>query len=121
MVEQLSGEEIEKRYRSANEGVARSQWQIIWLLEAATGESWTWIRTLGRRYNRQGAEGIGEQRHQNPGRAGALSVQDDQELRETFEAAQERGENWSWPQVVAWMSERLGKQGYKQREWLSQA
>src|SRR5258708_30430107 len=50
MAEHLSVEEIEKRYRSANEGVERSQWQIIWLLaggktsrevEAAMGYSLT--------------------------------------------------------------------------------
>ncbi len=130
MAEHLSVEEIEKRYRSANEGVERSQWQIIWLLaagktsrevEAATGYCLMWIREIAGRYNREGALGIGDRRHSNPGRAGSLTAQQDQALTAAYEAAQGRGEGWNGHQVAAWMSECLGRKVYKQRgyEWLA--
>jgi transposase len=130
MAEHLSVEGIEKRYRSARQGVERSQWQIIWLLaqgqtsrevKVATGYSLTWIRNIAGRYNRQGADGIGDRRHHNPGRAGNLSAAQDQALRAAFEAAQARGENWNGQQVAQWMSECLGRPIHMQRgyEWLA--
>ena len=65
LAEHLTVAEIEKRYRSASDGVGRSQWQIIWLLaqgktsseiEAVTDYSLTWIGTIARRYNAEGAQ-----------------------------------------------------------------
>src|SRR5258708_8868647 len=116
MVEHLSVEEIEKRYRRANEGVERSQWQIIWLLtagktsrevEVATGYCLMWIREIAGQYNREGAEGIGDRRHSNHGRVGSLSAAQDQALQAAYEAAQARGEGWNGQQVADWMSECL--------------
>src|SRR5258708_35677611 len=82
--------EIEKRYGTAGEGIERSQWQIIWLLangreseavREATGYSLPWIRTIARGYNAEGADGIGGQRHHNPGRRGALNTRQQQQLQ----------------------------------------
>jgi len=130
MAKHLSEAEVEKRYRNASEGVERSQWQIIWLLvgdkstgevEVATGYSLTWIREIAGRYNREGAEGIGDRRHSNPGRVGNLTAAQDTALAEAFEAAQARGENWNGQNVAAWMSECLGRNIHMQRgyEWLA--
>jgi transposase len=130
MAEQLSVEEIEKRYRSASEGVEGSQWQIIWRLvqgktseevEVAMGYSLTWIRNRAGRYNTEGAAGIGDRRHGNPGRAGRLTVEQDQALRAAVEAGQGRGENWNGQQVAHRMSECLGRPVHMQRgyEWLA--
>jgi transposase len=130
MTEDLRVEEIEQCYRGASEGVEGSQWQIIWLLangtttrevESATGYSLRWIRNIAGRYNGQGAEGIGDRRHGNPGRAGKLSAEQDQALRVAFEVAQARGEHWNGQQVAAWMSECLGRPVYMPRgyEWLA--
>src|SRR5258708_36102757 len=130
MAKHLSEAEVEKRYRNASEGVERSQWQIIWLLvggkstrevEAATGYSLTWIREIAGRYNREGAEGIGDRRHRNPGRVGNLTAQQDTALAEAFEAAQAGGEHWNGQHVAAWMSDRLGRKIHMQRgyEWLA--
>ena len=54
----LRTDELEQRYRQASDPVARSQWQIVWLLaqgqtseevEETTGSSLTGIRTSARR------------------------------------------------------------------------
>ncbi len=59
--------------------VARSQWQILWLLAAAlptaevaqvTGYAVRWMQEIARRY-RAGPEAIGDHRHTNPGAAAA--------------------------------------------------
>jgi Winged helix-turn helix len=63
--------------------VARSHWQIIWLLAqeltsaqvaAVPGYTGNWIRTLARRYNQQGPAGGEDRRHRNPGAGGLLSA-----------------------------------------------
>src|SRR5215203_6212773 len=90
---EISAEELERRYRGAREGVERSQWQIIWLLaqgktseevQAITGYSVAWIRTLARRYNGAGVNGIGDRRHQNPGRGGPLTVAQQEALQQAI-------------------------------------
>lgn len=130
MAQHLNVEEIEKRYRNADQGVERSQWQIVWLLvegkttrevEAATGYSLTWIREIAARYNREGAKGIGDRRHHNPGRAGNLTAQQDKALSAAYEEASIRDEHWNGQQVAAWMSQCLGHPVHMQRgyEWLA--
>ena len=122
----LNVEELEARYRHASAGVARSQWQIIWLLAKGqhsediaemTGYSQAWIRVLAGRYNARGEVGIGDGRHHNPGKAVTLSQADQVELKTLLEKAADVGEKWSGPQVAAWMSERLGRPVYNQRGW----
>jgi transposase len=128
--EQLTQGEIEKGYRGSAEGVARSQWQIIWLfgqgknsqeVASVTGYSITWVRTIVGRYNEDGPAGIGDRRHSNPGRRGALSALQNERLKQLVREGAARGENWNGQRVAAWMSEQLGRPMYMQRgyEWLA--
>ncbi len=119
-------EAIEKRYRSSQGGIERSQWPVIWLLAsghkseavaAVTGYSLDWIRKLAQRYNAQGTGGMGDQRHGNRGRTLSLSVYQQKQLKHILKEAAERGEVWSGVQVAAWMSERLKRRIYPQRGW----
>lgn len=68
--------QLEQLYKQATSGVESRQLQIIWLLaqgkkteevEEITGYSRTWIYALVKRYNEQGVEGLGDERHQNKG------------------------------------------------------
>jgi Winged helix-turn helix len=90
----LSVDELETRYRRAKEPVARSHWQIIWLLAqglafarvaAVTGYTVNWIRTMARRYNQQGPAGLADHRHHNPGAVGLLSPAQRQALSVALE------------------------------------
>jgi len=110
--------------------VGRSQWQIIWLLAQGsstqairdvTGYSLPWIRRLGRRYNAEGVAGIGDKRHDNPGRQAALTKGQQRELRNLLEAALARQAAWSGREVAAWMRQELGREVHVQRgyEWLA--
>lgn len=56
----LSTEELQERYRGAEDPVGRSHYQIVWLLSQgkgtaqvaeATGYSTAWIREVAKRYN----------------------------------------------------------------------
>jgi transposase len=118
--------ELAARYRGAKDGVARSQWQIVWLLVSGqptrtvaetTGYSEDWIRQIAHRYSQSGASGIGDGRHRNPGRMLSLSRTQQNTLKALLSAAAERGERWSGVQVAAWMSEQVGRTVYAQRGW----
>jgi transposase len=114
----LNVEELERRYRQAQDRVARSQWQIVWLLaqgqtseevEQSTGYSLTWIRTVARRYNAHGAAGIGDRRHANAGGARRLTQEQQAELDRVLEGAALDGGLWTAAKVARWIGERTGR------------
>jgi transposase len=122
----LTIEELEKRYRKARDGVDRSQWQIIWLaaqgkhsgeIAAMTGYRVGWIRALVRRYNADGPDRIGDQRHGNPGQRRLLTAAQELELKALLQQAQVEGKSWTGPQVARWMSQQLGRPIHAVRGW----
>lgn len=72
----LDSEELENLYRKARDPVARSHYQIVWLISEGrttgevmevTGYSRGWVQQLARRYNAEGPEALGDRRHRNSG------------------------------------------------------
>ena len=70
--------------------MARSQWQILWLLSrgtptaevaGVTGYSVNWVREIARRYREDGPAGMGDRRHRNPGAAPLLDAEQQEQLR----------------------------------------
>jgi transposase len=123
---QLTAKELEQRYRTARDGVERSQWQIIWLLAggassqevaAVTGYSLPWIRELAKRYNARGAEGIGDRRHRNPGHAFLLAAEQQTALVQALEGPSPDGGRWGGPQVAGWIAQVVGHPVPAQRGW----
>ena len=126
MAPHLELAELEQRYRQATDRVARSQWQIIWLLAQgqstqsvvqATGYSATWIGTIAKRYNREGPDGIGDRRHANPGATSLLSAEQLAELDAALERPAPDGGLWTGPKIAQWMSDKLGEKVHPQRGW----
>lgn len=125
--EHLSTEELEDRYRKARDPVARSHYQIVWLLSSgkltrevteATGYSPEWIREISRRYNEGGAEGLGDRRHGNPGASPLLSPAEQRELSEALEGPPEDGGLWNSRKVAEWIERKTGRHGLRaQRGW----
>lgn len=122
----LSINELEERYRKAQDGPGRSQWQIIWLLASGqpsevvaemTGYSRQWIRKLAGRYNTRGEQGIGDKRPEHSGRKLSLDAQQQAELARALEGKAPDGEHWTGPKVARWMSEQLGRTVHVQRGW----
>jgi transposase len=122
----LGTDELARRYRGAGDPVARSQWQILWLLArgeptpavvAATGYSPTWIYQIVRRYNAEGAAGVGDRRHRNPGAAPLLDAAGQADLRAALDGVAPGGGAWSGPAVASWLTERLGRPVGPQRGW----
>src|SRR4051794_5854633 len=115
---QLTVDELEQRYRHATDPVARSQWQILWLLvlgrptievATVTGYSSTGMYAIVRRSNQAGAAAIGDRRHANPGKAPLLSPPQQAELEQVLDGPAPDGGLWPGPKVARWMSTKLGR------------
>lgn len=122
----LALDELERRYRRADDPVARSQWQIVWLLAGgastaavaeSTGYSMNWIREIARRYREDGSAGIGDRRHTNPGAAPLLAPAQQAALRAALAGPAPNGGLWTCRSVAAWMSEAVGRPVSPQRGW----
>src|SRR5262245_44334438 len=107
----VSTEELERRYRQAQDPVARSPRPTVWLLARGrrseqvgevTGYSLTWVYTVARRYNANGEKGIGDGRRGNPGGPRLLSEEQQAELDRALEGVAPDGGRWTAAKVVAW-------------------
>src|SRR5216683_7146653 len=114
----LSVEAIETRYRKTKDPVARSHWQIIWLLaqgkttkeiNQVTGYCLSWIRTIAHRYNQAGPQGIGDRRHANPGGTSILSTELQAQLVEALEHPPPDAGLWTGRKVAQWIFAQTGR------------
>jgi len=126
IAEHLSAADLEQRYRGASDPVARSQWQILWLLAggqstaqvaAMTGYCVDWIRVIAHRYNQAGPAGVGDRRHRNPGAKRLLTAEQEQELAQALDGPAPEGGAWTGRQVADWMSTRVGRPLDPARGW----
>jgi transposase len=126
LVAHLSTAELGQRYRATRQPIERSHLQIVWLLSqgrserevaAVTGYGARWITEIVRRYNAEGAGGLGDQRAKNMGARPLLSEEDEVALRDALAEPPADGGLWSGPKVAAWMTARLGRKVWPQRGW----
>lgn len=95
--------ELLEKYRQEKDPVARSHYQIIWL--------------LARRYNQLGIEGLGDRRHNNPGAETLLDEVQTAQLLQTIQGPAPDGGLWNGRKVADWMSELLERPIAPQRGW----
>jgi transposase len=126
IVAYLTPNELEQRYRQADDPVERSHLQIVWLLACGKrvrevaevmGYCANWIRIVVRRYNQKGPEAVADQRQYNSGAPALLSRDQQQQLQRVLTQAPADGGLWSGPKVAQWMGAQIGHTVYPQRGW----
>lgn len=126
LADHLSAEELFARYRASEGSVARSHWQVLWMLSQgwrtediadAVGYSPTWIRKLAGRYNEGGEAAMGDLRRHNRGATPLLGSEEEAALRQALQTAPEEGDVWSGPLVAHWMGKHLGRRISRTRGW----
>ncbi len=123
---ELTAEDLHERYRQASDAVARTHWQMLWLLKegksakevaAVLGYTAGWVREIVRRWNEQGAAGISDHRMEIAGAKPLLGTDLRAELAARLQQPPDDGGLWNGPKVAAWMQERLGRPVAAQRGW----
>jgi transposase len=121
----LTVAELEQRYRRAGDAVARSQWQMLWLLAGGmptvevarvTGYTVRWVQEIARRY-RAGPAAIGDRRHGNPGAAPLLDAVQQERLRVALRGPAPDGGIWTGRQVASWIGGAIGRPVDPTRGW----
>lgn len=119
-------EQLEQRYRNAREVTEKIHYQTIWLLATGrtclevsevTGYSRNWIYRLVRRYNAQGAKGLGDQRKRNIGRESLLEDVEQAQLWQLLQQPAPDGGLWNSRKLADWLSAHIGRQVSRQRGW----
>lgn len=128
VVSHLTVEEIDQRYRNCSDGAEKSRWHVLWLVTrperpmSATaaakvvGFTPSWGRTLVKRYNARGAEGLSDRRRDN-GAAFKLTPPQQAELFAALQKPPPDHGLWSGPKVAAFVQDRFGIVIVNQTGW----
>jgi transposase len=126
VVPHLPVEEVELRYRATSDARESRHWQVILLMMRGFGVAKTasittlscpWVRTLVRRYNEEGPEGLGDRRRDNPGVVSPLTAEVIADLHEVMAKPPPDGGVWSGPKAAKWFSERIGQPVDAKKAW----
>jgi transposase len=123
----LSAVELEERYKTAADPVAKSHFHAVWLLSLEytaeeVGEllsfSVRWVRLLVKRYNERGPDSLGDRRLSNGSAPAILTPEALCSLRERLKAPPDAGGLWTGPKVARWLAQFHGRKSvHDQRGW----
>ncbi len=125
----LSPEAIARRYRSCRHGIEKTHWQVLWLMtrpdepltpaQAAhqVGLTAGWVRTLLKRWNADGPDGVADRRAVTNGGRAKLTPEQQAALFEILQQPPPDGGLWSGPKVVAYVHDRWGVTVGKPTGW----
>lgn len=128
VVEHLTTDEVERRYKSCPNPREKTHWQIVWLLHQpggprsaaqvarVVGYSPTWVRALVSRWNQHGPDGLTDRRKGN-GPPDTLTPEQQAELFAALQAEPDDGGLWTAPKLVRFVKERWGIEVVPQTGW----
>ena len=124
---QLSSFELETRYETAADPIAKSHFHALWLLcsgyeveEVAELLSFSprWVRQLSKRYNEGGPATLGDQRVHNGTKPTILTPEALAALKKRIKTTPDDGGQWSGPKIARWLGKFHGlKSVHDQRGW----
>jgi transposase len=122
----LTTEELRKRYRSCTKPQEKARWHALYLIatgavaaEAArrVGRASSWITSLARRYNRDGATAVARKQSAKPSHRATVDAELGQELDKALRSEAPDGGLWTGPKVAAWITERSGRAVHVTTGW----
>lgn len=128
VVEHLSHDEIDRRYRACADAAEKTRWHVLWLVTrpgqplSATaaarlvGFTPAWGRAILKRYNARGPDALRDGRRDN-GSDPLLSAEQRAELFAALQAEPPDGGLWSGPKVAAFVKDRFGVEVWPQTGW----
>jgi transposase len=123
----LDTAELEARYKTAADPVAKSHFHAIWLLslgyktqEVAETLSFSprWVQRLVKRYNGQGPDSLSDRRLSNGAAPAILTEEALVSLKERLKTPPDDGGLWTGPKVAGWLAKFHGRKAvHDQRGW----
>lgn len=123
----LSAAELEGRYETAADPIAKSHFHAIWLLArdysisevaAILSFSTRWVRLLVKRYNEHGPDSLGDRREGNGTAPTILTPEALGALKERLKTPPDDGGLWTGPKVARWLAKFHNlKSVHNQRGW----
>jgi transposase len=123
----LSAAELEARYKTAADPVAKSHFHAVWLLslDYKTEEvaeilsfSGRWVQRLVKRYNEQGPDSLSDRRLRNGAAPAILTPEALVSLKERLKTPPDDGGLWTGPKVARWLATFHGRKSvHDQRGW----
>jgi transposase len=123
----LSPAELEARYETAADPLAKSHFHAVWLLslnykieEVAQILSFStrWVRLLVNRYNEHGPDSLGDRRTGNGREPAILTPEALSSLKERLKTPPAGGGLWTGPKVACWLAQFHSlKSVHDQRGW----
>jgi hypothetical protein len=127
IVGHLAAEELERRYRAAQDVTEARHTQAIWLvaqgravLDVAGVLAFAprWVEALAARHNAHGPDALGDRRRHNGGAASVLTPALLEALAGRLRTPPADGGRWTGPKVALWMARHLGlARAHPQRGW----
>jgi transposase len=128
VVEHLSHEQIDCRYRSCVDAAEKTRWHVLWLVTrpdeplSATraaglvGFTPAWGRAILKRYNERGPGALTDGRRDN-GADPKLAPAQQAALLTALQTAPPDGGLWSGPKVAAFVKDQFGVEVWPQTGW----
>lgn len=122
----LTTEELHQRYRSCQKPQEKVRWHALHLIskgvvaaDAArrTGRASSWITTLARRYNRDGAQAVARKQSSKPSHRAKVDAKLGKELDTALRSDAPDGGLWTAPKVAAWIAEKSGQEVHQTTAW----
>jgi transposase len=128
IVPHLSHEEIARRYRACRTGREKTHWQVLWLLTgpdapspervaAQVGLTPGWTRTILKRWNAEGPDGLADRRVTTNGGQSKLTTDQQIDLWDALQHAPPDGGLWTAPKLATYVRDRWGVAICKQTAW----
>jgi transposase len=119
--------ELETRYETAADPIAKSHFHALWLLSRGydidevaglLSFSTRWVRMLIKRYNDGGPERLGDQRAHNGTEPTILTEDALAALKERLTSPPDDGGQWTGPKIARWLATFHGRKSvHDQRGW----
>ena len=127
VVAHLSADEVGRRYRSCSDAREKTRWHLVWLLlrdetlscERAgplVGLSDAHARTLLKRWNVRGPDGLADRRRANKS-PGKLTADRQAEVYDALRKEPPDGGLWSGPKLARYVRDRWGVEVVPQTGW----
>ena len=122
----LTTEELRTPYRSCQKPQDKVRWHALHLISKGlvaanaarrVGPASSWIISLARRYNRDGAASIARKRSTKPSHRAKVGQKLGKELDTALRAPAPDGGLWTAPKVATWITEKSGQDVHQTTAW----